>query len=285
MILKNERMKIPPIIAMTADAMSGVEERVAAVGMKGYITKPISIRELFDVLVKWIKPRAHGNHGPGQGEAAEQGSVAETNADGKKADEPVDIPELIGLDLESALERAAGNKKLFLNLLKSFVKSQSNFAGEIRQALDQKDRETAERIAHTLKGISGNIGANEIFEASKKLDLELKKEDCDRALVEEMIIETDRVLQVMVTQINEKLGEKTQTKVLQTEGDPQLRDELLEKLKAALENFDTESAELFTAFEAAARPFYSEVLLDEIREAIEGYGYEAALNGLSELEE
>ncbi|MCK5672710.1 MAG: response regulator, partial [Spirochaetales bacterium] len=45
-----------PIIAMTADAMTGVKEKVLEIGMVDYVTKPFNPEELWVVLTRWIKP-------------------------------------------------------------------------------------------------------------------------------------------------------------------------------------------------------------------------------------
>ena len=59
-IRKDSRFKDLPIIAITADAMSGVRDKMLDVGMNDYITKPINLYELFSTLVKWIKPGERG---------------------------------------------------------------------------------------------------------------------------------------------------------------------------------------------------------------------------------
>jgi len=64
-----------------------------------------------------------------------------------------------GLDTTGGLKRVAGNHKLYMKLLRQFVAGQSQTVASIRASLKAGDRKTAERIAHTAKGVSGNIGA------------------------------------------------------------------------------------------------------------------------------
>ena len=56
-IRKDPRFSNLPIVAITAQAMTGDREKCIEAGMDDYITKPIDINELFSALVKWIKPK------------------------------------------------------------------------------------------------------------------------------------------------------------------------------------------------------------------------------------
>src|SRR5262249_55302730 len=66
--------------------------------------------------------------------------------------------------------RVAGNRKLYLKLLRQFTEQQGPAVTQISAALDQGDRGLAERLAHTLKGVAGNIGAKEIQVAAGTLE-------------------------------------------------------------------------------------------------------------------
>jgi CheY-like chemotaxis protein len=55
-IRKDERFKELPIIAMTAHAMSGDEDKSLDAGMNGHVAKPIDPDQLFATLKKWIQP-------------------------------------------------------------------------------------------------------------------------------------------------------------------------------------------------------------------------------------
>ncbi len=146
-----------PIIAMTAHAMSGVREKCLAAGMNGHIPKPIDPGVLTDALVEWIKP---GQRMPAEPQRTE-----------KPPEEPSDLPTAIpGLDLEDALNRLAGNRRLLKKLLINFADDYADAPQKLRQALDRGDIEYPRRIAHTLKGAGGNLGAVELAEAAKELE-------------------------------------------------------------------------------------------------------------------
>jgi two-component system, sensor histidine kinase and response regulator len=166
-IRKNPKFKDLPIIAMTAHAMAGDRERSLEAGMNDHVTKPIDPDQLFITLVKWIKP-GEREFVPMDDEEIEE-AVAEELP-----------PELPGIDLETGLRRVAGNKKLYRKLLLSFRANYSQVAEEIKQALDKDDQERAQRLAHTVKGVSGNIAANDVFTSAEAMDSALKHQDTTR---------------------------------------------------------------------------------------------------------
>ena len=156
-----------PIIAMTADAMSSVREEVLAAGMNDYLTKPIESEQLWASLTKWIEP--------GERKLPE-GFEKIKNETRKATAEEIEIPGIEGVDLEDGLKRVNGNRKLFKSLLLKFKRDFGNSADEISRLLENGDFPTAERLAHTVKGASGNIGAKELHLKATELDKVLKEE-------------------------------------------------------------------------------------------------------------
>ena len=164
-IRKDSRFKDLPIIAMTADAMSGVRDKVLDVGMNDYVTKPINPDELFSTLVKWIKPSVRD----------QVSWKRETVSDQKPKQYEVGIPDALpGIEIKAALDRVAGNQSLFRKLLTKFCANHGNAVDEIVETLESGDRKTAIRLTHTLKGISGTIGAWELHEAVRELEAAIK---------------------------------------------------------------------------------------------------------------
>ena len=75
-----------------------------------------------------------------------------------------------GLNTREGLLRLAGNKKLYVKLLRQFSKTEADTAQRIASALAENDRALAERLAHSVKGVAGNIGAPAVQHAAAKLE-------------------------------------------------------------------------------------------------------------------
>ena len=141
-----------PIIAMTAHAMKGDEERCLAFGMDDYIPKPFKASKVFETISKWVKGQ-EGKEAKGSGEALSR----------QQQSEPV-------INFEDALERAADDNELLKELVKLFIESSAEQMDEIRNAIEQNDPQELERAAHSLKGAAKNISANSISELAFRLE-------------------------------------------------------------------------------------------------------------------
>jgi CheY-like chemotaxis protein len=154
-----------PIIAMTAHAMAGDEDKSLQAGMNGHVTKPIDPDQLFATLQKWIQPsekRAVTQKPVGSVESSEEDKVVPAEDE---------LPEsLPGFDLADGLKRLQGNKRLYRKLLLSFATDYNTVANEIREALDAEDFDQAHSIVHNLKGLAGNLAATELQAAAVNLE-------------------------------------------------------------------------------------------------------------------
>jgi len=166
-----------PIIAMTADVVGGVRERCFTVGMNDYVSKPIDPGELFSVLVKWVKP-GERDLKPGIGEKEPGGDGADMAVKGKpsRADLPGNLP---GINIKDALKRVGGDSNLLSKLLKKFSVNHGDAVAEIESAIDSGNRDRAIRLAHTLKGLSGTIGARQLHETAKVLEASIRAEETE----------------------------------------------------------------------------------------------------------
>jgi signal transduction histidine kinase/CheY-like chemotaxis protein len=153
-----------PIIAMTAHAMAGDREKSLSVGMNDHVTKPIDPDELFSALVRWVKPD----------ERAMSEGVCEVLI-GKQEVEGILPSELPGISIASGLARVGGNQRLYAKLLCKFKDSQESAVEQIRAALQSGDVETAARLAHTVKGVSGNLGGENLYRAAADLEKAIKE--------------------------------------------------------------------------------------------------------------
>jgi len=154
-----------PIIAMTAHAMAGDEDKSLQAGMNGHVTKPIDPDQLFSTLQEWIKPS----------EKRLQIQQAEILVERPESDKTVpeegQLPEdLPGFNLSDGLKRLQGNKRLYRKLLLSFATDYCETANDIRTALDAEDFEHAHSLVHNIKGLAGNLAAADLQAAAVNLE-------------------------------------------------------------------------------------------------------------------
>jgi CheY-like chemotaxis protein len=146
-----------PVLAMTAHAMLEDRQKCLNAGMNDHVTKPIDPPALFSALMKALRP----------GESV----------DGKSAaSQKTILPVLPGIDMAAGLARVSGNKKLYKELLEKFTNRYFSANIELTNLLAQQDAEAARRLVHTIKGVSGNIGAMDLFTRADKLETAVCKD-------------------------------------------------------------------------------------------------------------
>jgi two-component system sensor histidine kinase/response regulator len=80
-----------------------------------------------------------------------------------------------GISMDSGLRRVGGNKRLYVKLLRKFRDGQENALEQIKAALQSGDVDTAVRLAHTVKGVSGNLGGENLYRAAANLEKAIKE--------------------------------------------------------------------------------------------------------------
>ncbi len=146
-----------PIIAMTAHALQSERQHCFDAGMNDYVPKPIDPDQLLTTLLRWVKPRP----GPRPVRTEVKAEAA------REVDLPAALP---GIDLGDALKRMMGNRRLLYNLLGGFRQNYADVVGQIRTALDQGDPTSARRLAHTTKGVAGNLSMMSVFAGARELE-------------------------------------------------------------------------------------------------------------------
>jgi polar amino acid transport system substrate-binding protein len=129
--------------------------------MNDHVVKPVNVRELYATLARWVRPRSTAISTP---------SPSDTDASRVPAAALDLLRGIAGLDLARGLECVGGNSATYLRLLGKFRSNHGDSAARIRAALLDGDHEAAARAAHTLSGVSGNMGAMQVFQAAHAVE-------------------------------------------------------------------------------------------------------------------
>ncbi|MBF0429056.1 MAG: response regulator, partial [Magnetococcales bacterium] len=134
-----------PVLAMTANAMTGDQEKCLEAGMNDHIAKPIHPASLYETLIRWVGSDCHSS-----------GALSESTA------RESDFPLLDGVDVGVGLHNLGGNAVLYRTLLAKFIRNQGEACKNMVLCLESGDFVALERIAHTLKGVAATIGAKKL---------------------------------------------------------------------------------------------------------------------------
>jgi HPt (histidine-containing phosphotransfer) domain-containing protein len=193
------------------------------------------------------------------------------------------MPDLPGIDVKVGVARVGGNIRSYLKVLKMFREDQSTAIESIRAALAEDRLDDAIRLAHTVKGVGGTIGATALQEASAKLESTLKS----GGDVEELLIgakaELDQVLESLESNICTDVEPDASGS-----GNGKLVDDLsdqLDALKDKLENYDTEAEALLDQILAEVRGTDVAAPLTGLSKRVADFDFEGAVNELVELRE
>jgi CheY-like chemotaxis protein len=177
-IRSQRRFDALPVIALTAGVTQQERDNCLACGMNDFVTKPINPQELIAVLCRWVKPDVK--------QAAAQ-VVMPSQA----------IRELPGFDLGPLRDMLDGNEALIDELLITLRDGLQNTLTDIDASLAKQDYRAAHALTHSVKGMSGSMGATALFQATTVLDDLLMhgkvgQEACDR--FRQTLLDTQAVL-------------------------------------------------------------------------------------------
>jgi len=220
-----EIRKIPqfddlPIIAMTASAMTQDKEKAKQTGMNDHVSKPIVIDELFSTLVKWIKSTA-----------SEAGRTEEKPVVSASANTP-ELTNMSGISVDIGLARVGGNKNLYNKLLAKFLNEYPDTTDKIRDSLKADDMELAQRLAHTVKGVSGNLGFDDLQPAAEAVEYTVKNGNLTG--IDELLRSFESELGAVIQKLQEFFNvnnDQENAEVTRTAGDIQELHGLLANLK------------------------------------------------------
>ncbi len=155
-----------PIIAMTAGAAIEDRNRSLAAGMNDYLSKPIDPNELRKTLGKWLCTQ----------EKPENQDTKKDIQDRVKGYEGLLPDQLPGLHLKEGVERFMGDEEVFRQVLQHTYLHRGKEMDDLQQALEKQDYSTAQFLVHRIRGLSGNISANRVYDISQAFEEALGKQ-------------------------------------------------------------------------------------------------------------
>lgn len=200
--LKNNQNQATPVIALTANAISGIREEYLRTGFQDYLSKPIAEEEMYEIIKKYLPKEkiveAAANVGAVAGGVPKKTADVETVAGGvseKAADADMTeqerlvekLREIPGLDVETGLSFCLNKTEFYIKVLQEYLKGEKSVV--LNKALADGDYEMYRIQIHALKSTSMNIGAKELSkeariseEACKEGDFEKVKERHERVM-------------------------------------------------------------------------------------------------------
>jgi signal transduction histidine kinase/CheY-like chemotaxis protein len=233
-----------PIVALTANAMKEDIARTKSAGMNAHLNKPIEVNKLNRVLLKYITKKTES----------------------KNTQELQNSELLIGfetIDTQKGLRYLGNNQNLYLRLLREFKKDYRDLN------LDNIDDDSFELIIHTLKGLTGNIGAYKLNEIVQKLDRTL-----DRSLLPEFYKELNLVLD----ELEKKLKGTDEIKIRKVKITDDKKEELFKKLRNTADLMEPKKCQnILDEINKYELSKEDQDIIDNINKLINRYDFESIL--------
>jgi len=272
-IRKDPRYTDLPIIAMTANAMTGDREKVLAAGMNDHIAKPIDIDDMFSTIARWISPTALNR----------AQVLPHTGSDAAPVRRLI---ELSGVDVAAGLATTLNNEALYLRLLRKFHDGHKSFGTDFRAAIAGDDLGEPTRLAHTLKGTAGNIGAHAVQEAAAALETACS-DNAGAGHIESALAEVEKTLAPVTRDIARLLAtfaSDAQTLATAANGDDAVViDADLEKLRKLLKDSDASSGDLLEDIIARLPESRRSTAFQAMQKHLDNYDFDAALVALETM--
>jgi CheY-like chemotaxis protein/HPt (histidine-containing phosphotransfer) domain-containing protein len=270
-IRKQSRFDSLPIVAMTANVMAAERQKCLDAGMNDHVAKPIDPAALFGAVARWLTPRAEAE--------PELRRHKATTVDLTDGFDPSSL-NIDGLDVKLGLSRVLGKRRLYCDLLLKFARDQTKAPQLLQEALDGRDLPTAQRLAHTAKGLAGNIGATRLQEQATLLEAAIR-ERVPREKIDPLLAVWRAGLRDLISELWASLPAPQARSQNGAANDTGRQREVVRRLIDLLKNDDSDAVDLVDAEADTLRAALGVPGFDALAEASHAFDFDAALQELS----
>lgn len=261
-----------PILAMTANVMAGEKDRVLAVGMNDYISKPIDAQKMFAVIGNWLNAE----------------TVPPTK---REISSPNQSPnELFGafvkIDALAGMAVCNNSSELYQRILTKFELSNRDFNAVFMAHWQANQWNELTRLVHSLKGGAGNIGAKMLYELLNNLELACSAQQHEQTLLP-LFNKVMREFAVVNVEITSMVGKSAGLPSTTPKNSTQLTEpeiaSTLNELQKLVDGFDMQAQGVAMRLSDSINELHTRHLLQRLITELERLDFDSAQPILSQL--
>ncbi|WP_462154773.1 response regulator [Pseudoalteromonas piscicida] len=262
-----------PILAMTANAMEEDIQTCIDAGMNDHVTKPIDVEQLVKCILKYASAEISNLL------ATPVANPTEVTAEVEEVDEVIEFE---GIDIAEGIARAAGNQKVYFDILEKFLSQQIEELINLKQALAIENFELAHSMLHALKGASANLSIVRLTEEFKHIEASLNVRPPNASEIDELIKYVKYALEQCQKRRKKEASHqvKSVTKNNEEKGGNSQLEELIQ-LACALRDYDTQATELVDSISVSS--YLTEPELQKLKTAIARFEFNEAFMMLTSI--